>query len=654
MFESIKKIPATAKKVISTGGEVALSIREMGLRKDVTASLLLQTLATACILAIPFLLTRSFEQLMSEDSNTQGTDANKINVNAESIYNLVYFAAALLGSIVFSSSSRLVSASTKQLVGVEVNSRMLKKFSELDLDYTLTKPVGSFVQQVRQVFETQEAVSLWLDELYPTILQFILSDAALFYLNLELGFTLLGTQVFSFALAGVTTQSVDTLYDKQRTDGLRLFGGMIGRIQNHENIRQFGQVQRELTDGKTELMNLSKGASSLSRLPEWNALYQGIWGVLASGGIVSLAIYELQKGQLALNYFGTLVVYSIQLNQLLSRFTRSISQLLICHSGMVETKKFLDMPAKFPPPQDPKIFRLNSTKASIVFSDVNFRYEQELVLENVSFTIDPGSKVAIVGLSGVGKSTITRLLLGFYRPESGTIKIAGQNISEVKPESLCRVVGLVPQQPKFLAGSLADVIRYAKPSITDSEIVDILKKVKLDEFASIEAIKKPVGQGGVKLSGGQMQRVAIARALLREPYVLLLDEALSAQDVRTGMAVQKMINESTVDMTTLMITHQLLHTTDADKIIVLDQGKVVQQGTFTELKNEEEGVFRRLLDQYCRANGLDINMIGNESKPRNHNNLRIRMFSDGPEILSTATIPNDIQYGEGSFLLDNP
>lgn len=627
--------------------KIGNSAFEAGLRKQIVATALLQTIAVVCTLATPFFLTRTFSSLVSDNQNNIQTNHTIINITNESILELCYFALVILGSTLSSSAGRLLTTSIKQEVGVKINSELLEKFSKLDLDYTLTSPVGSFVQQVLQVLELQEATSLLLDEFYPSVLQFALLDTALLSFDWRLGLTSLGAQLISGSMAFYGTQSIENLHARQKLNSLKAFGGMIRRIQNHENIRLMGQVENELNAGIKDLSQLAHEGIPLARLPEKNALAQGIFGVLSSSGLVGLGIHELQNNRLTFEYFGALLVYSLQLNSLLSRFSRSLCQLLICHSGWEDTKKFLSMPCKFPPPINPINFTISENPASphaasIRFNEVSFRYEQDLVLDKVSFDIKPGSKIAVIGLSGVGKSTLARLLLGFYRPESGAIHIANQDIANVKQSTLCTVIGLVPQQPKFAAGTLADVIRYAKPSITDDEIIEILKQVCLQDFATPENIKKSVGQGGLKLSGGQMQRVAIAQALLRKPYILLLDESLSAQDARHATELKQMLNETTADLTTITITHQLSHTTDADHIIVLDGGKIVQQGTFDQLKAMREGTFYKLLVKHCQLSGLQVEDLRQTTRRRAipPQIKEYRQFVDESENVETAHILN--------------
>jgi ATP-binding cassette, subfamily B, bacterial len=229
-----------------------------------------------------------------------------------------------------------------------------------------------------------------------------------------------------------------------------------------------------------------------------------------------------------------------------------------------------------------------SVKGNISFKSVNFHYptrsEQE-ILKSVSFTAKSGTVTAIVGPSGAGKTTLFSLLQRFHAPQSGVIAVDGLNIETLDLKALRDVIATVPQDPVIFSGSLAENIRFGKPEATLDEIHSAAKAARVDEFAANlpKGMDTELGERGVTLSGGQRQRVAIARAILRNAPILLLDEATSALDAESEALVQQALEKLTHGRTTLIIAHRLATVRNADKIIVMDKGKITAQGSHAEL-----------------------------------------------------------------------
>ena len=223
---------------------------------------------------------------------------------------------------------------------------------------------------------------------------------------------------------------------------------------------------------------------------------------------------------------------------------------------------------------------------AVRFEAVSFRYEDDRpILKNVSFAAAPGETVAIVGPSGAGKSTISRILYRFYDIESGAVTIDGQDLREVVQDSLRRAIGMVPQDTVLFNDTIAYNIGYARPGASQEEIEEAARLAQISDFVSSlpQGYKTMVGERGLKLSGGEKQRVAIARTILKDPPILILDEATSALDSVTEHDIQDALKRIARDRTTLVIAHRLSTIIDADRIIVLNDGKVTEQGTHTEL-----------------------------------------------------------------------
>ena len=225
---------------------------------------------------------------------------------------------------------------------------------------------------------------------------------------------------------------------------------------------------------------------------------------------------------------------------------------------------------------------------ALSFDKVSFNYPSrpdQAALENISFNVAAGETVAIVGPSGAGKSTLFELLQRFYDPKSGGIKVAGQNIKQLKPRDLRSHLGLVPQQPTLFSADVAHNIRYGDPSASQEKVEQAAQKAYADEFIAKlpEGYASYLGEQGVRLSGGQKQRIAIARAMLKDPSILLLDEATSALDANSEHKVQAALQELMHGRTTLIIAHRLATVMHADRIMLFNEGKLEAQGTHEEL-----------------------------------------------------------------------
>lgn len=239
-------------------------------------------------------------------------------------------------------------------------------------------------------------------------------------------------------------------------------------------------------------------------------------------------------------------------------------------------------------------------EGNVAFDRVTFSYptRPEIpALRDVSFEIVPGQKVALVGPSGSGKSTIASLLLRFYDPQEGSVTLDGVNLRAFDPDRLREQIGVVAQEPVLFSGSVRENVRYGRPGADDEEVDAALRAANAWDFVQEfpDRAETVIGERGIRLSGGQKQRVAIARALLKDPKLLILDEATSALDVESEALVQAALEHLMEGRTTLIIAHRLSTVAGADKVIVLERGRVAEAGTHQELVGEE-GLYHRLIE----------------------------------------------------------
>ncbi|OGG47431.1 hypothetical protein A3D66_01520 [Candidatus Kaiserbacteria bacterium RIFCSPHIGHO2_02_FULL_50_9] len=302
-----------------------------------------------------------------------------------------------------------------------------------------------------------------------------------------------------------------------------------------------------------------------------------------------------ESGALSIGTFVLLQVYVIQLGSRLWDFGRIIR---VVYESFADSKEMLDilnLPHEII--DRPNATELKVPRGEIAVGHLTFRFQASTkVLDDITLTVRAGEKVALVGPSGAGKTTFVRLLLRLYEVQEGSIRIDGQDIREVTQESLRRAIALVPQEPILFHRTLRENIRYGKPDASEREVEAAASLAHCDEF--IEHLPRGydtyVGERGVKLSGGERQRVAIARAMLKNAPIIILDEATSSLDSHSEALIQDALSKLMEGRTTVVIAHRLSTIRKMDRIVVLEQGQVHEEGTHEELVAREGGLYRKL------------------------------------------------------------
>ncbi len=368
----------------------------------------------------------------------------------------------------------------------------------------------------------------------------------------------------------------------------------IDALINYETVKYFNNESYEINRYDTNLGQWVD--SAVKNQISLNLLNAG-QGIIITLGMVTLLWMSASRVTTGEMTVGDIVLISAYLTQLyaplnfLGFIYREIKNSL---ADMERMFGILDQHQEVK--DKPQSTELHTRSARIRFEHVGFSYEpQRQILHDVSFTIDAGETVAIVGTSGAGKSTLSRLLFRFYDVTEGRITINDRDIRDYTQLSLRQHIGIVPQDTVLFNNSIYYNIAYGRPDATHEDVIEAAKTASIHEFVMSlpEGYETPVGERGLKLSGGEKQRVAIARTVLKNPPILILDEATSALDTRTERAIQDELYKITEDRSTLIIAHRLSTIVDADRILVMDQGRVVEQGSHQTLL-QANGVYARM------------------------------------------------------------
>ena len=548
----------------------------LDLKVRVVIAMLFLIGAKIAVIQVPLLLGRI----------VNGLEGEGMSVVTVPIALIVAFGLARLLSVSFGELRDAVFAKVAQQAIREVALKTFRKLHGLSLRFHLDRRTGGLSRAIERGTKGIEfLLTFMLFNVLPTLLEIGLVVGVMLW-NYDAVYALI-TAVSVIAYIGFTffvtewrTKFIRSMNDNDELANTKAIDSLL----NYETVKYFGTEDHEARRYNNSLHAYHNAAV---RTKVSLSLLNIGQGVVTAGGMTAVLLIAgnaVATGEMRIGELVAINAFMLQLYQplgLLGFVYRQIRQ------SLIDMERMFQLLGKRSEITDaPDASALAVRDGAVAFEGVDFAYDSErAILHDISFTVMPGNTVAIVGPSGGGKSTISRLLFRFYEVNAGRITIDGQDIAHVSQASLRAAIGIVPQDTVLFNDSILYNIAYARPDCSETEVAEVARLAHIDRFIAelSDGYESLVGERGLKLSGGEKQRVAIARMLLKAPRILIFDEATSALDTATEKEIQTNLREVSRGHTTLMVAHRLSTVVDADEILVLDKGHIVERGRHPDL-----------------------------------------------------------------------
>jgi len=555
-------------------------------------------LTSAMSLAFPLVIVRLLDSVL--------TQRNQSQLNMLALALVVLFLLQATFTFFQSYSLNYIG----EWIILDLRTALYKHLQFLSLDFYASRRVGELVSRISSdVTQVRSVLTNNITQLLSSIVMLIGSIVIIFYLNPRLvGFVL----VLALAVVGVAVvfgRSFQKLSTMVQDELANATVAVEEGLQGIRVVKSFAREEYEISRYNSAMQRTLKASL---RLAVFRSAFGALMAFLGFGAIAAILWFsgrEVLEGRLEFSTISGFLIYAItiaanlgSLSSLYGQFREAMGSIRRVFEILDTQPSVADLPgAKELPP----------IQGAITFAGTSFSYESKVsVLENIELAIQPGEIVAIVGPSGAGKSTLFNLIPRFYDPTQGAVLIDGHDLRTVTQHSLRAQIGLVPQETVLFGGTIRENIAYGRLSATEDEIIAAAKAANAHDFI-IEAAQgydTLVGERGVKLSGGQRQRIAIARAILKDPRILLLDEATSALDSESEELVQDALDRLMQGRTSVIIAHRLSTIKIAHRIIVLDRGQIIEQGTH-EMLMAQNGLYSHLYTMQFRENENDFNPV---------------------------------------------
>ncbi len=546
------------------------------LKRRIVGAMLFVLAAKATTLALPFAYKRAIDAM--------ATPANQAVMVALAF--VIAYAAGRLAAVVFDNLRNI----TFERVGQDATRQLAEdtfgRLHELSLRFHLSRRTGEVTKIIDRGTKSIDVMLYFLlFNIAPTALELI-AVGVIFYL--AFGWELVAATALTVSAYIAVTRVITEWRNELRRQMNELDGAALARsvdsLLNYETVKYFGAEQRERARYSESTRAFAEAAVKSENSLGLLNISQAVIMNLMMGAAMAFTVWGWSRGELTT---GDLVLVNTYLTQLfrpldmLGMVYRTVRQGLIDMGAMF---RLIDTHAEVK--DRPGAPALVVRRPTLAFENVRFGYESDReILHGLSFEVPAGQHFAIVGPSGAGKSTIGRLLFRFYDPQDGRILIDGQDIARVTQASLRAAIGIVPQDSVLFNDTIGYNIAYGRDGASREDVVEAARAAAILPLIERlpEGFDTEVGERGLKLSGGEKQRVAIARTLVKDPPILLLDEATSALDSRTEQEILRTLRRVSQHRTTLAIAHRLSTIADADRILVLEHGRLAESGTHGEL-----------------------------------------------------------------------